>query len=281
MFQYLKDAFFTRPHIPGLGAVPVNLVGVVCFIILGIGHPGFWLLGAGLEVAYLFVVATNPRFHKWVLARREARMSTEDESKWKRLVNQLPHRTRRRLSDLEAKCIKVMHLHRMSDADEELIASNRYALKELLWVYLKLLTAQRNLNFPGHVGDEGEISRKIAELQQELASTHISGGLRESKMATLKILTKRLQNLDRREQYNEEIESNLTRIEAQIDLALENASMKDWPDFISTDVEVAGMLLDDMFYGDEESTVADLERSLIKQNPEPADKQRRMEQADL
>ncbi len=278
MFQYLKDAFLARPHLPGLGAFPINVVAVACFIILGFGHPGFWLLGAGLEVAYLFFVATDSRFRKWVRAHEEARMSAEDEAKWKRLINQLTHRSRRRLSDLEAKCIKVMHLHRMSDAEDELIASNQYALKELMWVFLKLLIAQRNLYVSGHGGDEVEIRRSLAELEEELQRNDISRSLRESKAATVNILNKRLKNLERREQYNEEIESNLTRIEAQVDLALENASMKDRPDFISTDIEMAGILLDHMLYGDEESTVADLEDSFIKQNPVSVNLPQRVEE---
>lgn len=76
-------------------------------------------------------------------------------------------------------------------------------------MYLQLLTAQWNPNFPGNLGDEEEVRQSFAELEEELGRSDISGSLWESKAATLEILNKRLKNIQRREQYNQEIESNL------------------------------------------------------------------------
>ena len=62
MFRYLSAAFVARPRIPGLGQVPVNLIGLAGAGILGLANPAFWFLGLGLEVAYLFGLASNRRF---------------------------------------------------------------------------------------------------------------------------------------------------------------------------------------------------------------------------
>jgi len=74
--------------------------------------------------------------------------------------------------------------------------------------------------------------------------------VRESKRATLNILKKRLNNLHRKAETLEEIDSDLVRIEAQVDLVRENAGMQSKPQTISADIELAsnlvsGGLLDD------------------------------------
>jgi len=89
----------------------------------------------------------------------------------------------------------------------------------------------------------------------------ISRSLRESKEATLRILEQRLANLERREQTLAEIDSDLTRIEAQVDLALENAGMRGKSEAISANIDLVSQLLDDSIYGDAGESVAALDRT--------------------
>ena len=50
---FVKAAFGLRSHVPLLGSLPLNKLALVGFGILGLGHPGFWLLGLAFEAAYV------------------------------------------------------------------------------------------------------------------------------------------------------------------------------------------------------------------------------------
>ena len=66
MLRYLKQAFFATFRMEGLGDVPLNLLGLATFGILGFAHPGFWFLGGTLEAAYLLLATQSPRFRRQV-----------------------------------------------------------------------------------------------------------------------------------------------------------------------------------------------------------------------
>ena len=71
-------------------------------------------------------------------------------------------------------------------------------------------------------------------------------------------------NMRRREDALEEIDSDLLRVEAQVDLVLENATIQGKPQTISTDIELASDLVGGALFGDDEGLVADLDRSYSK-----------------
>ena len=62
--SYLDAAFNARP----LGMpIPPNWIGLVAFGLLGwFLNPGFFLVGTGLEIAYLWWLSRNQRFRKTV-----------------------------------------------------------------------------------------------------------------------------------------------------------------------------------------------------------------------
>ena len=60
-FDYVAAAFNARPF--GMFVAP-NWVGLAAFGLLGMTNPGFWVLGAGLELGYLLTLATNARFQR-------------------------------------------------------------------------------------------------------------------------------------------------------------------------------------------------------------------------
>jgi hypothetical protein len=59
-------------------------------------------------------------------------------------------------------------------------------------------------------------------------------------------------------------ESDLTRVESQVDLILDNAAMQGKPQTISADLDLASDLVSGGMFGDAESAVADLDRSYGK-----------------
>jgi hypothetical protein len=264
VWRYLKAAFLVGVEVPALGRVPLNALAAAGFLILGFGHPGFWFLGLAAEAAIVPALAFNKRFQKVVDAEDRQLSSGDSQSKRYSLVKLLPSDYQSRLAVLEVRCDKVLEVYRNAQAEEFLIDTNRDALENLKWVYLKLLIARYHLLTAGTEDTPESLERKIASLQGELQSPRESPALRQSKAATLDILNRRLANIQRRGQSLEEVESDLTRVESQVDLILDNAAMQGKPQTISTDIELASDLVSGGMFGDAESTVADLDRDYSK-----------------
>lgn len=264
MWRYLKAAFFVGVEFPLLGRVPVNAMAAAGFLILGFGHAGFWLLGLAAEAAIVPSLAFNKRFQKVVDAEDKQLSSGDSQSKRSSLVKLLPSDYQSRLANLERRCDKVLEVYRNAQAEEFLIDTNRDALENLKWVYLKLLIARYHLLTAGTEDTPESLVKKIKSIEGELQNGSESSALRQSKAATLDILRRRLINIQRREQSLEEVESDLTRVESQVDLILDNAAMQGKPQTISTDIELASDLVSGGMFGDAESAVADLDRDYGK-----------------
>lgn len=260
MWRYLKAAFFVGIEVPALGRVPVNALAAAGFLILGFGHPGFWLLGLAVEATIIPSLAFSKRFQKVVEAQDKQLSSGDSQSKRSSLVKLLPSDYQSRLTNLDRRCDKVLEVYRNAQAEEFIIDTNRDALENLKWVYLKLLIARYHLLTAGTEDTPESLEKKIKSLEGELQNGRESSALRQSKTATLDILKRRLANVQRREQTLEEVESDLTRVESQVDLILDNAAMQGKPQTISTDIELASDLVSGGMFGDAESAVADLDR---------------------
>jgi hypothetical protein len=264
VWRYLKAAFLVGVDVPALGRVPVNALVAAGFLILGFGHPGFWFLGLAAEAAIVPTLAFNKRFQNVVDA--EARQISTGDSQAKRnsLVQLLPSADKNRLAALDRKCDKVIEVYRNAQADDFVIDTNQQALENLKWLYLKLMIARFHLMTAGTDDTPEAVSRKIEALEANLKENQDTPALRQSKTATLDILKRRLNNVHRREQSLEEVESDLTRVESQVDLILDNAAMQGKPQTISSDLELASDLVSGGMFGDAESTVADLDRNYAK-----------------
>jgi len=269
VWRYLKAAFFVGVEVPALGRVPVNALAAAGFLILGFGHPGFWFLGLAAEAAVVPALAFNKRFQKVVDAEDKQLSTGDSQSKRSSLVKLLPGEYQSRLTGLERRCDKVLEVYRNAQAEEFLIDTNREALENLKWVYLKLLIARYHLLTAGTEDTPESLEKRIKSLEGELQNGSESPALRQSRAATLDILKRRLANIQRREQSLEEVESDLTRVESQVDLILDNAAMQGKPQTISTDIELASDLVSGGMFGDAESAVADLDRDYGKSRSLP------------
>lgn len=261
MWRYLTAAFWARPDLPGLGRIPVNLLALVGVGVLGLANPGFWLLGLGAEVAYLFTLATNRRFQKTVDAEQVTLSTGDAEQKRQALIHSLAPDERQRLTAIETKGERILAVQRQSQFSDFALDGTREALSRISWVYLKLLIARHRLLEQARLDTPGELEKRVAELQRELETNHLSEAMRASKTATLDITRKRLGTLERRQQSLAEIDSDLVRTEAQVDLALENAAIQDQPTAIGTDLSLASHLLDSSLYGADAAMVMDLDQT--------------------
>lgn len=260
MWRYIKSAFFVRPNVPGLGHLPVNVLVTAGFGILGFAQPAFWLLGMAVEAVVVPGLAFNPRFQKYVEALHLQSAKDNDDLKRQVLIQLLNLDDRQRLGVLAAKCKQILDIFRSQQAEDYIVDSNSHALDSLKWVYLKLLVARHHLLAPENNETAASLEQKIAAIDRELADQAEADSLRQSKAATQAILRKRLANIHRRQQTLEEINSDLTRIEAQVDLILENATMQTKPQTISTDIELASDLLGGGLFGEDEVAVTALDR---------------------
>jgi hypothetical protein len=260
MLRYLKAAFFVGVDVPALGRIPVNVLAVGAFVVFGCVQPAFWFLGLGLETAFLFALASNDRFRKVVDAQDLQITETDMEAKRQTLVNELPADSQRRLAALTRQCDKVLGVYRNLQAEDFVVGTNQEALRRLQWLYLKLLVGRCHLAASNEGADQ-DLTKKIAELESDLQAGEVTEALRESKTATLNILKKRLANLRRKDITLQEIDSDLTRIENQVDLILENATIQGKPQTISTDIDLASDLVGGAAFGDSEPAIADLDQA--------------------
>jgi hypothetical protein len=264
VWRYLKAAFFVGVPVTGLGRLPVNALAAAGFLILGFGHPSFWFLGLAAEAAIIPSLAFNKRFQKVVDAEDKEVVTGDAQSKRASLVRLLPQDYQSRLANLDRRCDKVLEVYRNAQAEEFIVDTNRDALENLKWVYLKLLIARYHLLTAGTEDTPESLEKKITSLEGELQNGKESSALRQSKASTLDILKRRLANVHRREESLQEVESDLLRVESQVDLILDNAAMQGKPQTISTDIELASDLVGGGIFGDAESAVADLDRDYPK-----------------
>lgn len=267
MWRYLKAAFLVGADVPALGRVPINVLASAGFFILGFGHPGFWLLGLAAEASLIPALAFNKRFQNYVDATERQVTSGDSQMKRTALIQSLPPEDRKRIDALDRKCAKVLDVYRNAQAEDFLIETNREALDNLKWVYTKLLIARFHLLTAGTDDTAVSLQRKVASLEKDLQNSGETQALRQSKAATLDILKRRLSNIERRGQSLEEVESDLTRVESQVDLILDNAAMQGKPQTISTDLQLASDLVGGGLFGDSESAVADLDRDYGQASP--------------
>jgi hypothetical protein len=269
VWRYLKSAFLVSVDVPGLGRLPVNVLGAAAFAILGFAQPAFWFLGLAIEATVLPSLAFNPRFQKVVEA--QSFQLTQGDAAQKRLglVKMLEPPARQKLSALIDRCNQILEVYRSQQAEEYVLDSNNQALQSLQWVYLKLLVARHHLQSPVNGETQQSLDKKIQELDGDLRDGEETESLRQSKTATLAILKKRQANIVKKGQTLAEIESDLTRIDNQVDLILENATMQGKPQTISADIELASDLLGGSIFGEDESAVSDLEQTYGGQKAKP------------
>jgi len=260
VWRYLKSAFLVSVDVPSLGRIPVNVLGAAAFTILGFAQPAFWLLGLAIEAAVVPSLAFNPRFQKLVDAQTLELSQGDADEKRQALVKLLEASAQQRLWGLAKKCNQVLDVYRSQQAEDYIIGSNDQALKNLEWVYLKLLVARHHLLSPTSETEQN-LEKKIQELGNDLRDGDETESLRQSKTATLNILKKRLATMRKKQEALEEIESDLTRIDNQVDLILENATVQGKPQTISADIELASDLLGGSVFGDDESIISNLDQT--------------------
>src|SRR5687768_128870 len=234
--DYLTAAFNARPI--GMFVAP-NWIGLATFGLLGLTNPGFWVLGAGLELGYLLTLATNKRFQQTVSDVPVAASRAEWNQRIQKVLAKLEPEDRRTYDALAARCRAIidLQLHGASEPPQGIDAQAE-SLGRLSWMFLRLLLARRTISSVlGGTHNDADLQRKIAALERQQGQAGLSDELARSLSGQLEILRQRLQQRtdgDRKLAY---IEAELDRIEQQVELIREQAAMSTDPELLSRRID--------------------------------------------
>ncbi len=241
-FDYVAAAFNARPM--GMFVAP-NWVGLAAFGLLGIANPGFWVLGAGLELGYLLTLATNGRFQRLVSASRQGPGSQADwNARIQKVLARLDPSGRRTYEALAERCRSIieLQLHGATEAPHG-VEAQADSLGRLSWMFLRLLLARRTIESVIGESTDGGVEKRLAALQRQQDDQELSDELRRSITSQIEILTQRLQQRTEAERKLAFIDAELERIEQQVELIREQAALSTDPELLSRRIdEIAATL---------------------------------------
>ena len=242
-FDYVAAAFNAKP----IGMfVPPNWVGLAAFGLLGVMNPGFWVLGAGLELAYLLTLSTNSRFQKLVAARPTSEVEAEWSTRVQRALERLDPADRRLYAALVERCRSVLELqsHGASDLSYGL-ESQAAGLARLTWMFLRLLVARRAIRtvIGGDSDHPDQLQRRLTQLQREASRDDVQDELRRSLAGQIEILQQRVQQRLEAQRKLTYIDAELARIQQQVELIRDQAALSTDPELLSQRIdEITGTL---------------------------------------
>ncbi|MEK8081836.1 hypothetical protein [Pseudomonas sp. XK-1] len=229
--RYLWAAFNARP----LGMpLPPNWFGLAAFGLLGaFVSPGFWVLGAGLELGYLLLLSGSARFRRTVDAR-QAQPADPASQRYEATVALLDATQRSRQQVIEARAREVLQLL----ARSPLMASHADSLEQLVWLNLRLLVAGQALNVVVDTAakDSAELQQQEDQIDARLASSELNDELRRSLEQQKQVIDARQMAHVEGMRRKEHVDAELQRIEQQIALIREQT-------LLATDEEQIGVAL--------------------------------------
>jgi len=229
--SYLWAAFTARPF--GM-PIPPNLFGIAGFALLGgFVNPGFWLLGAGLEIGYLYWLSRNRRFRNAVDAGADR--GDPAEIRYRAMLDPLPAAQRERHQLIERRAAEIMQTLSASP----MLASHADSLEQLVWLHLRLLAARAAIARVVQTASQehAALDAQEAQIDQRLADPALSPELRRSLEQQKSVIDARQEAHGNASRRLEHIEAELQRIDQQVALIREQA-------LLATDEEHIGQSLD-------------------------------------
>ena len=237
-FDYIKAAFNARPL--GMFVAP-NWIGLGAFGLLGMMEPGFWVLGAGLELGYLLALSTNERFQRLVAAVPVVEATADWNKRIQALVGRLDPGDRRIYDLLSQRCRSIidLQLHGASPATVPGgLESQADGLGRLSWMFLRLLVARRTIQqVIGESGDGTDLRKRVSALERQQADASLTEELRRSLAGQLDILKQRLLQRTDAERKLTYLDAELERIQQQVELIREQAALSTDPELLSQRID--------------------------------------------
>jgi hypothetical protein len=216
--RYWWAAFNAKP----LGMpIPPNWFGLAAFGLLGFFlTPGFWLLGAGLELGYLTMLSRNPRFRRAIDVGDVPDVDPVDQ-RYRALLASLDPEQAARHTKVEVRAREI--LARLQDSP--LLAAHADSLQQLVWLHLRLLAARQSVAEVVATGkrEHAQLQKQEDQLVERLGDASLDAGLRRSLEQQRAVIDQRqAAHADASRRY-EHVESELQRIDQQIALIREQA----------------------------------------------------------
>ena len=234
--DYVTAAFNARPM--GMFVAP-NWVGLAAFGLLGIANPGFWVLGAGLELGYLLTLSTNSRFQRAVASRPLSESRLEWNTKIAKLLTRLSEDERERYAALAQRCASIIELQTHGAAETSHgIEAQADSLGRLSWMFLRLLVARNTILTVLADGDDDEVlERRRRALERQAKDESTPADLRRSVSGQVDILGQRIEQRQEAERKLAYIDAELARIEEQVELIREQAALSTDPEILSQRID--------------------------------------------
>ncbi len=242
-WDYLKAAFGRPVRVPLLGAMPLNQMGLIAFVLLGFVNPGFWFLGAAMELGFLGLRSASQRFQKLVEGERLLARQQGWEASVQRAFAQLPPPAQLRYQALLKRCGQILGIATPVDASGMLSDLRAGTLNQLLWLFLRLLSSRELIVATLEQVKEDELKQDVQRLEERLAAAEAGSPLARSLQATLEIQRKRLDNLATARTNLAVVEAELERIEQQVRLIGEESAVAGGPDFLSARLDAVSSTL--------------------------------------
>jgi hypothetical protein len=237
-FDYITAAFNARPF--GMFVAP-NWIGLGAFGLLGAMEPGFWVLGAGLELGYLLMLATNARFQRLVAARPLIEATADWNKRIQALLLRLDVSDRRIYELLSQRCRSIIDLQLQGASPATVpggLEAQADSLGRLSWMFLRLLVARRTIRqVIGESGDVAELRHRVASLDRQHNDESLTEELRRSLTGQLEILKQRLVQRTDAERKLAYIDAELERIQQQVELIREQAALSTDPEILSQRID--------------------------------------------
>ncbi len=244
--DYVRAAFSARP----IGMfVPPNWVGLAAFGMLGFLNPGFWIMGFGVELAYLAVLANNERFQRTVAASQQWATKKQWQNRIEELVRQLGDENQQRYRALEVRCRSILDQQQRIAVLPSGLEAQGEGLSRLLWLYLRLLLTRQAidrvlLESVGAGEDRERLEERILRLERQLGEKNLGEELRRSLAGQIDILKQRLQKRSEARDKLEFLEAELIRLQEQVELIREQAILSTDPQMVSTRIDQITATLD-------------------------------------
>lgn len=245
--KYLQAAFLNRWNL-------LALFGAGGFSLLS-GRPDIALpVVAAVELAYLGLLGTHPRFQKAIEAReaaqRRAETSQQTSQTLQRIMQTLPRDMMQRFHDLRQRCLELRQiatdLSHPGDrvVDETFEQSQLAGLDRLLWIFLRLLYTRYALSRFLAKTDENEIQQDVRQLEARLAQLPAEPAdlqqqrIRKTLEDNLATSRERLVNYNKAAGNLQLVELQLDQLENRIRSLSEMSVNRQEPDFISSQVDL-------------------------------------------
>ncbi len=221
--------------------IPPNWIGLGIFGVLGVLNPGFWVIGLGIELAYLGILGTNNRFQRFVAASRQLEARRQWQSKVDGLVQQLSPEDQRRYHTLEGRCRGLLEQQIHIQTPSPAVQAQGEGLGKLLWVYLRLLLTRQAIiriirSSAGGPDETASLGERVGALQAQLNES-LSDELKKSLTGQIEILQQRLSKRREAKQKLAFLDAELMRIQEQVELVREQAVLTADPETLSQRID--------------------------------------------